>query len=245
MVRNSSCILLGIAICSDFRTCFGITGLLQDFVVETDACGGGIGAVLMQQGQPLAYFGKALAPKHVSLSIYEKELLDVVQVVEQWHQYLERGKFIVRTDQQSLKYLLGQKLKTPLQMYWIAKLLGYDSEIQYKKGNDNTMADVLSRLHDSQILQISLDTSSPELMKEIRQSWDLDSDIASVFTQAKEKGGVFHTYTWDGSYLRKNNRLVVGNVAAFKNKLLEWLHSSPQGGHSGIQGTYYKVKGLF
>ena len=130
-------------------------------------------------------------------------------------------------------------------MCWIAKLLGYDYEIQYKKGNDNTMADALSRLHGSQILQISLETTSPELMEEIQQSWELDSDIAVVLVQVKEKGGVFQTYTWDGSYLRKNNRLVVGNVAALKTKLLEWLHSSPQGGHSGIQGTYYKVKGLF
>jgi hypothetical protein len=41
------------------------------FTVETDACAEGIGVVLMQQGQPIAYLSKALGPKHKHLSIYE------------------------------------------------------------------------------------------------------------------------------------------------------------------------------
>ena len=53
----------------------------QDFVVETDACNTGIGAVLTQRGHPLAYISKALAPKHHGLSVYEKELLAIVHAV--------------------------------------------------------------------------------------------------------------------------------------------------------------------
>ena len=57
-----------------------------------------------------------------------------VQAIEHWHQYSEGRHFIIRTDQQSLKYLLDQKLKTSFQMYWVSKRMGYNYEIQYKKG---------------------------------------------------------------------------------------------------------------
>ena len=36
----------------------------EQFTVETDACMDGIGAVLMQKGQPIAYLSKALGDKH-------------------------------------------------------------------------------------------------------------------------------------------------------------------------------------
>lgn len=47
---------------------------IQTFVIETDASSKGIGAVLMQGGRPLTFLSKALAPKHLGLSVYEKEL---------------------------------------------------------------------------------------------------------------------------------------------------------------------------
>lgn len=56
--------------------------------------------------------------------------------------------FVVRTDQQSLKFLLEQKVGTPLQHKWITKLLGYDFKVEYKKWVDNRVADALSRMED-------------------------------------------------------------------------------------------------
>jgi hypothetical protein len=43
----------------------------KPFVVETDASGMGVGAVLQQQGHPIAYINKALGPKNMGLSTYE------------------------------------------------------------------------------------------------------------------------------------------------------------------------------
>ena len=52
------------------------------FVVETDACANGVGAMLMQQDKLVAYLSKALGPNHQQLSIYEKEFLALIMAVE-------------------------------------------------------------------------------------------------------------------------------------------------------------------
>jgi hypothetical protein len=44
----------------------------KDFVVETDACDTGIGAVLSQNSHPITYFDKGLSVANKKLSTYEK-----------------------------------------------------------------------------------------------------------------------------------------------------------------------------
>ncbi|WVZ52821.1 hypothetical protein U9M48_003843, partial [Paspalum notatum var. saurae] len=75
---------------------------IEPFTIETDACGDGIGAVLMQQGRPIAFLSKALSVKHLALSIYEKEFLAIILAVEKWRQYLQRQEFVIKTDHQSV-----------------------------------------------------------------------------------------------------------------------------------------------
>ncbi|GJV66413.1 putative mitochondrial protein [Tanacetum coccineum] len=117
----------------------------QEFVVETDASRTGIGVVLCQNRHLIAYISKTLAAKHQSLSTYEKEFLAVVPALEKWKGYLLDRHAKIRTYHFNLKYLLNLKLTTPFQIKWLPKLLGYDYEILYKKGNENVVADALSR----------------------------------------------------------------------------------------------------
>lgn len=68
----------------------------KPFVVEIDACGQGIGTVLMQEGHHLAYISKHLKGKQLHFSIYEKKLLDVVFALQKWRHYLLHGHFIIK-----------------------------------------------------------------------------------------------------------------------------------------------------
>jgi hypothetical protein len=117
----------------------------QPFLIECDVSGVGIGAVLMQSNRPIAFLSKALEGKALHMSVYEKELFALVTAIQKWRPYLLGKPFVVRTDQQSLKFLLEQKVGTPFQQKWTTKLLGYDFVVEYKKGVKNRVADALSR----------------------------------------------------------------------------------------------------
>lgn len=69
----------------------------------------------MQTGQPLAYLSKGLKGKSLHLSTYEKDLLALVMAVRKLRHYLLGHNFKFRTDQQALKYLLEQRIGTPVQ----------------------------------------------------------------------------------------------------------------------------------
>jgi len=93
----------------------GMPDFSQKIFIETDASAAGIGAVLQQNGHPIAFVSKALGPKNQTLSIYEKEYLAILMAIDHWRLYLITNEFIILTDQKSLIHLDDQKLSTPWQ----------------------------------------------------------------------------------------------------------------------------------
>ena len=86
----------------------------------------------MQEQKPIAFFNKALAPKTLTKSIYEKEVMALVLVVQHCRHYLMGRPFKVYMDHKSLRYVLQQWLTTTDQHCWLSKLMGYQFEVIYK-----------------------------------------------------------------------------------------------------------------
>jgi len=112
----------------------------KEFLVECDASGTGVGAILMQDKHPVA-----LGVRNLKKSAYEMEIMAVALAINLWRPYLLGRKFLVATDHKSLCQLLQHKVITGNQQNWIAKLLGYNFDIIYKPGMENRGANTSSR----------------------------------------------------------------------------------------------------
>ncbi|GJY42113.1 transposon ty3-G gag-pol polyprotein [Tanacetum coccineum] len=149
----------------------GLPDWTKSFTVECDASGVGIGAILTQQGRPIAYYSAPLKGSMLAWSTYEKEMLAIVKAVRKWRSYLLGQPFVVKTDHISLKYLLDQRVSTPAQARWLPKLMGYDFRVEYKKGVTNRGADALSRQPEFSFLAVSHVTAGwwAELQQEVKR----------------------------------------------------------------------------
>ena len=209
----------------------------QQFVVECDASGIGLGAILSQNSRPVAYFSEALKGSALALSTYEKEMLAIVKAVQKWRPYLLGRSFIVRTDQKSLKYLLEQRITTPAQTRWLPKLLGYDYQIEYKRGVENQGADSLSRVVEFQFMSLLLPSADwwSLLQKEIQQDSFYGGLLPKGSAPLLQRDGVWF----------KNNKVFLNPTSQFIPKILDYGHSSPVGGHYGYHKTLARIKQNF
>ena len=222
-----------------------LPNFLKPFLIETDASGKGMGAVSMQDGHPIAYISKAFSNAHLLLSAYERELLAIVFAVQKWQHYLMMQPFIIRTDQQSLKYLLDHKLATPFQQKWLSKLAGFDYVVEYKVWADYKAADALSWAYGYQLLSIALSNIDSALLTNLQQFWATDPHIHQLIAELTQDPLLHPHYTWQHNLLKRKGKIMVGPNLPAQQLILKWMHDSPQGGHSGIEATLQRIKTLF
>jgi hypothetical protein len=217
----------------------------KTFVLECDASGKGIGAVLMQEGRPLAFTNKQLFERNLGKSIYEKEMLAILHVVDLWRPYLLGQRFQIKTDHQSLKYFLEQHISSPEQQKWVTKLFGYDYEIIYKKDKDNVVADALSQKYEDEGSLFSLSFIVPDWLQAVRQEWLQDPKSSQLIQQLQSNAPASPGYSWLHDELRYKGHLYLSKQSKLKSMVLSELHATPTVGHSGFTKTYDRVKRSF
>jgi transposase InsO family protein len=175
------------------------------FVLDTDASQEQIGCCLFQQNpvdvedgkdirptgkelvrRPIGYWSRSLTSAERNYSTTEKECLAIVWAILQLRPYLEGKRFIVRTDHNSLRWVLNLSDAQGRLARWRLRLLEFDFEVQYSPGKEHHAADTMSRLRspDTSIPKEPVDTEIPcfAVRKDAVAAGDLLAKQVYLFT---------------------------------------------------------------
>lgn len=175
--------------------------------------------------------------------------------MHKWKPYLLGRPFIIKTDQQSLKYILEQRIATPAQQKWLTKLLGYLFVVEYKQGSENKVADALSRRSDSvsedpATLNPSVNSPSlflisfpcPSWIEELKASHQLSTEMQHLLQQLQSGSACPRFFSLHNGLILYKGRVYLGPQCSLKPKVLHLVHDSPLGGHSGFLKSFHRLK---
>lgn len=118
-----------------------------------DASDTAIGAVCQQLIDgcwcPIAFYSKSLSPTEVKYSTFERELLATYSAVKHFRHFLEGRQFFILTDHKPLAYAIASHsaVHSPREIRQLAFISEFTTDIRFIKGQENIVADTLSRLH--------------------------------------------------------------------------------------------------
>ena len=213
----------------------------QDFMIDTDTSGLGMGAVLSQNRHPITFFSKKFCPKLLLASTYVRELCAITSAVKKWRTYLLGRKFIIHTDQRNLRELMTQVIQTPEQQFYLAKLLGYHYDIVYKPGCQNRVVDALSRVHEEQSNMLAITVPHLDFLTTLKKELKEDTSFQEMVQKVLQHPTTFDKFQILDVLLFFKGKLYIPSNSRFKQLLLEEFHSSTIGGHSGIHKTYGRL----
>ncbi|CAA7053553.1 unnamed protein product [Microthlaspi erraticum] len=201
------------------------------FELHCDACKLGIGAVLSQQGRPVAFFSEKISGSRARYSMYDVEFYAIVQAIKHWRYYLFHHEFILYTDHDALKHLGSQEKISARHASWIAFLQQFTFVIKHQSGRTNKVADALSRRHN---LLATLEVSVPGFSS-FAELYPLDPFFGLIWESLQE--GHHPDFLLQDGFMFRDSRLCVP-ACSLRLQLITELHGE---GHMGRDRTLQLV----
>ncbi|KAH9763915.1 Endonuclease [Citrus sinensis] len=197
------------------------------FEVHCDASKVGIGAVLRQQGKPIAYFSEKLNGAKTHYNTYDVEFYAVIQALKHWRHYLVHKDFVLYTDHAALKYLNSQDNLSHIHATWTTFLQQFTFVVKHTSGESNRVTDALSR-RTSLLTQLHNQVLGFDTFRELYAS---DPYFAPILEDVV--AGFRSDYHLHDQFLFKSNQLCVPN-SSLRLKIISELHNE---GHMGRDKT--------
>ncbi|KAJ3666060.1 hypothetical protein Zmor_001515 [Zophobas morio] len=156
------------------------------FVLQTDASGVGIAAVLYQEDGKrrlvVSYASAKLNQTQRRYHVNEQECLAIVWAVRKYRAYLEDREFTLRTDNKALLWLNSAKDINAKLTRWALLLQKFKFRVEHCPGKDNQLPDLLSRNPAGDELTDEVESIERMLLPSLGAAENRHDDQASATT---------------------------------------------------------------
>ena len=231
----------------------------KKIVVQTDASGIGVGAVVIQEGAYVSFASRALTPVEKRYSQIEREFLAIVFALKRFSSMLIGQTFEIQTDHAPLLRILRKPLDSVSNRMqrWIVAIQHFSFQVSHIKGSENVVADALSRnpisldptpeevaehtlcfalkslaLDLSQIaLESSRDPLLTKLSEAVQQDWPADAKRLQPFYAFRDE------ISFKEGRNPREFILMKGDVIILPESLRKTFLQMSHEGHSGVSKT--------
>ena len=227
--------------------------------VQVDASSTGLGACLMQGGQPVQYASRALTETEKRYSQIEKEMLSIVFGLTRFHTYTYGRNVTIYNDHKPLAAVLKKPVEhNPVRLQrMLCRIMGYDLEFKYVKGKDLLIADALSRSQTTNLTRskseqeiettglVIEDQSVTSHLRDIAEETAKDSVLQSVIHHISEGWTISKIrplwtikdeLSFSDAIVYRGDRIVV--PATLRKTLIVKLHQA----HMGTESTLRRAR---
>jgi hypothetical protein len=212
--------------------------------------------------RPVAFNSMQLKGAEKNYPVHEKELLAIIRALKKWRSNLLGIPIYVYTDHRTLQNFDTQQDLSRRQLRWQEFMSQYDMTITYIAGEDNSIADALSRVPEGAFPSESVDkvtphfssqfandtpgihatisiTADPSVLKTIRNGYSDDEFCKKVILSAPSTAGIS---TSNGLWYI-GDRLLIPCTGTIREDLFRLAHDTV--GHFGADKSYATLQDAY